>query len=91
MGASKVWFLQRLPPFLQGLVDLLVAAVVYESNQVPQHVLVNSYKGGAGIGTHMDGPLYSACVATITLGGPALMQFHAPTAEGSAGAIVAEV
>ena len=83
--------MQRLPPCLQALVELLVAAGVYEEDQAPQHVLVNSYKGGAGIGAHMDGPLYSACVATITLGGPALMTFHEPTAEGSAGAVAAEV
>lgn len=84
-------FLQRLPAFLQPLVELLVAAGAYQADQGPQHVLVNRYKGGAGIGAHMDGPLYSACVATITLGGPALMAFHETTADDSSGSIVAEV
>ena len=83
--------MQRLPPFLQALVDLLVAAGVYTTETAPQHVLVNSYKGGAGIGAHVDGPLYSECVATITLGGPALMAFHETTANGSSGDLVAEV
>lgn len=82
---------EKLPSFLQALVELLVAAKVYPPDKAPQHVLINSYKQGAGIAPHMDGPLYSPCVATITLGGPALMAFHEVMPDGSQGQLAAEV
>ena len=71
--------------------ELLLAAGVYTPEQAPQHVLINSYSKGAGIAPHMDGPLYSPCVATITLGGPALMAFHEALPDGSQGALTTEV
>ena len=83
--------LQKLPQFLQALVELLLAAGVYPPEQAPQHVLINSYSKGAGIAPHMDGPLYSPCVATITLGGPALMAFHKAEPDGSQGELATEV
>ena len=83
--------LQKLPNFLQALVELLLAAGMYPAHQAPQHVLVNSYTKGAGIAPHMDGPLYSPCVATITLAGPALMAFHKVMPDGSQGQLAAEV
>lgn len=83
--------LQKLPHFLQALVELLVAAGIYPPEQAPQHVLVNSYDRGAGIPPHMDGPLYSPCVATITLGGPALMAFHEALPDETPGELASEV
>ena len=49
---------QALPPFLQAVVDRLVAAGVYSAAEAPNHCLVNEYKDGAGIPPHDDGPLY---------------------------------
>ena len=83
--------LQKLPQFLQALVELLLAAGVYPRDQAPQHVLINSYSKAAGISPHMDGPLYSPCVATITLGGPALMAFHEVQPDGTQGQLATEV
>jgi len=83
--------LQKLPQFLQALVELLLAAGVYPLEQAPQHVLINSYGKAAGISPHMDGPLYSPCVATITLGGPALMAFHEVQPDGTQGQLATEV
>ncbi len=83
--------LQKLPQFLQALVELLLAAGVYPLDQAPQHVLINSYSKAAGISPHMDGPLYSPCVATITLGGPALMAFHEVLPDGTQGQLATEV
>ena len=83
--------MQKLPQFLQALVELLLAAGVYPPEQAPQHVLINSYSKGAGIPPHMDGPLYSSCVATITLAGPALMSFHEALPDGTQGQLAAEV
>ena len=83
--------LQKLPQFLQALVELLLAAGVYPLDQAPQHVLINSYSKAAGISPHMDGPLYSPCVATITLGGPALMAFHEVQPDGTQGQLATEV
>ena len=88
---SCVTCVQKLPQFLQALVELLLAAGVYPPEQAPQHVLINSYSKGAGIPPHMDGPLYSSCVATITLAGPALMSFHKARRDGTQGQLAAEV
>lgn len=85
------WWVQKLPSFLQALVELLLAAGIYTPEQAPQHVLINSYGQGAGISPHMDGPLYSPCVATITLGGPALMSFHEVKPDGVQGQLAAQV
>ena len=84
-------FMQKLPQFLQALVELLLAAGVFSPEQAPQHVLINSYSKGAGIAPHVDGPLYSPCVATITLGGPALMAFHEAKPDGTEGSLATEV
>ncbi|DBA87599.1 TPA: hypothetical protein ACH3X1_004622 [Trebouxia sp. C0004] len=81
---------EKLPQFLQALVELLLAAGVYPLEQAPQHVLINSYSKAAGISPHMDGPLYSPCVATITLGGPALMAFHEVQPDGTQGQLATE-
>ena len=83
--------MQKLPQHLQALVELLLAAGIYPPEQAPQHVLINSYDKGAGIPPHMDGPLYSPRVATITLGGPAVMAFHKALPDGSPGELAAEV
>lgn len=83
--------LQKLPQFLQALVELLLAAGIFPPEQTPQHVLINSYGKSAGIPAHTDGPLYSPCVATITLGGPALMAFHKAFPDGTPGDLVSEV
>lgn len=88
---SSAACVQKLPQFLQALVELLLAAGVYPPEQAPQHVLINSYSKGAGIPPHMDGPLYSSCVATITLAGPALMSFHEALPDGTQGQLAAEV
>ncbi|KAL0028635.1 hypothetical protein WJX79_007115 [Trebouxia sp. C0005] len=82
---------EKLPQFLQALVELLLAAGVYPLEQAPQHVLINSYSKAAGISPHMDGPLYAPCVATITLGGPALMAFHELQPDGTQGPLATEV
>ncbi|KAL3140718.1 hypothetical protein ABBQ32_005275 [Trebouxia sp. C0010 RCD-2024] len=82
---------EKLPQFLQALVELLLSAGIFPPEQTPQHVLVNSYGKSAGIPAHTDGPLYSPCVATITLSGPALMGFHKALPDGTAGDLVSQV
>lgn len=39
------------------------------------HVLLNEYERGQGIGPHADGPLYRPLACVISLGGPAIMTF----------------
>lgn len=88
---SECLIREKLPQHLQALVELLLAAGIYPPEQAPQHVLINSYDKGAGIPPHMDGPLYSPRVATITLGGPAVMAFHKALPDGSPGELASEV
>eukprot|EP00873_Tetraselmis_striata_P037064 jgi/Tetstr1/457328/TSEL_043932.t1 len=88
---------EALPACIQGLVERMVAWDVYTPAHAPNHCLVNEYLLGGGIPPHQDGALYAPCVATITLEGPALMDFHQvsgeqeigePSAVGSAAAQV---
>lgn len=46
------------------------------------HVLVNRYEPGAGILPHEDGPIYRPEAYILSLGGPAVLRFHA-FAEGA--------
>uniref|UniRef100_A0A6B2LER7 Fe2OG dioxygenase domain-containing protein n=1 Tax=Arcella intermedia TaxID=1963864 RepID=A0A6B2LER7_9EUKA len=39
------------------------------------HVLLNQYNDGMGIGAHKDGPLYEDIVFVLNLGGPAAIKF----------------
>lgn len=64
---------EPLPPFLATLAAGLAAAFAWPAP--PDHVLVNDYRGAAGLPFHADGPLYS-CSAVVTLGGPALMELR---------------
>lgn len=87
-------WLQPLPDFLAALVARLVAAGVYPAHRAPNHVLVNDYRGGAGIPAHADGDLYWPRVATLSLAGPAVICFtRAGRASGTGvgGDLVAEV
>ena len=59
---------QALPPFVQALVDSLVASRVYEPQEAPNHCLINDYRDGAGIPAHQDGPLYLDKVRPIIQG-----------------------
>uniref|UniRef100_A0A7S1SXU3 Fe2OG dioxygenase domain-containing protein n=1 Tax=Tetraselmis chuii TaxID=63592 RepID=A0A7S1SXU3_9CHLO len=81
---------EALPGCIQALVARMVGSGVYTEAQAPQHCLVNEYLQGAGIPPHQDGALYAPCVATITLEGRALMDFHpvpdnAPTSQHAGG------
>eukprot|EP00850_Spirogloea_muscicola_P017948 SM000159S01779 [mRNA] locus=s159:106179:108257:- [translate_table: standard] len=40
------------------------------------HILINEYAPGQGIMRHQDGPLYYPVVLILSLGLPAIMQFH---------------
>lgn len=57
-GNQRERVLQKLPPFLAALVDRLVAAGIYSTEEASNHVLINEYSFGAGIPSHQDGPLY---------------------------------
>ncbi len=50
--------MQVLPSYLATLVARLVAAGIYPAERAPNHVLINDYRGGAGIPAHADGELY---------------------------------
>ena len=67
---------QLLPPFLERLVQLLVAEGVFSAETAPNHVLINEYTGGQGLIPHTDGPLYFPRVAVLTLEGSALLEFY---------------
>ena len=51
-------------------------------SQQPDHVLLNEYRHGQGIGRHKDGPMYEPAVAVINMCAPALIHFERePAAE----------
>jgi len=59
--------------------------VVAERGLRLNHVLLNEYVEGRGIGWHQDGPLYHDCALVLSLGGDALMRFFERGKEGERG------
>lgn len=82
--------MQALPEFLQILVGRLVAAGVYAPEAAPNHCLINEYTGGSGIPAHDDGPLYIPPVATISLGGDAVINFVTPASPGAQAQLISK-
>jgi alkylated DNA repair dioxygenase AlkB len=67
---------EPLPPFAQELCDMLQQSGAFGSSRgEPNHLLVNHYRGGQGIGPHRDGQLYDDNVAVISLGREADLSF----------------
>ncbi|CAM9934944.1 unnamed protein product [Ectocarpus fasciculatus] len=66
---------EQLPAFLQEVCDALVEAGVFPESSPPNHVLLNEYSDGQGIGPHKDGPLYEGRVAILSLGKEAFLDF----------------
>ncbi|CAM9410200.1 unnamed protein product, partial [Scytosiphon promiscuus] len=66
---------EDLPVFLQEVCDALVDAGVFPENSPPNHVLLNEYSEGQGIGPHKDGPLYEGRVAILSLGKEVFLDF----------------
>lgn len=83
--------MQALPEFLQILVGRLVAAGVYAPEAAPNHCLINEYTGGSGIPAHDDGPLYIPPVATISLGGDAVINFVTHASPGAKPQLITKV
>ncbi|CAN0391528.1 unnamed protein product [Laminaria digitata] len=66
---------EELPQFLREVCEALVAAGIFPENAPPNHVLLNEYSEGQGIGPHKDGPLYEGRVAILSLGSEANLDF----------------
>lgn len=75
---SRAAVTEPLPPFLATLAAGLAARFGWPAP--PGHVLVNDYRGSAGLDHHTDGPLYS-CSAVVTLSGPALLELRPAAGE----------
>ncbi|KAI8801513.1 hypothetical protein BJ742DRAFT_579455 [Cladochytrium replicatum] len=45
---------------------------------VPNNCLINEYEPSQGIMPHFDGPAYLTAVATVSLGGPCMLEFYHP-------------
>ncbi|CAN0045098.1 unnamed protein product [Ascophyllum nodosum] len=75
---------EELPAFLREVCDALVEAGVFPEDRPPNHVLLNEYTDGQGIGPHKDGPLYDARVAILSLGKEASLEFWASLEDAEA-------
>jgi len=78
---SEASLTEELPIIFQKLIASMVHNGIYPPDRAPNHVLVNEYRDGCGIIPHVDAPLYWPIVATITLGGAALLNFTSATEE----------
>ncbi|CAM9751792.1 unnamed protein product [Choristocarpus tenellus] len=54
------------------------------SSGTPNHILLNEYTGGQGIGPHKDGSLYEGRVAILSLGSAARLEFWASLEDAKA-------
>lgn len=71
---------EAFPEWVAPLVDAVVRSGAWSASEPPNHVLVNSFKPGAGLNPHTDGPLYHRCVAVLGLGSDVTLDLHAPHA-----------
>jgi hypothetical protein len=63
--------LEPLPSFVDAIIDnILQRGIPFP--QRPNHILLNEYSAGMGIGAHFDGPLYDSFVAVLNLQAPAM-------------------
>jgi alkylated DNA repair protein alkB family protein 6 len=65
-----------LPPWLQSLINGLVASDVFPPAQSPNHVLINRYQSSQGILHHTDGPRYEPRTAILSLQSSCIMTFR---------------
>ena len=75
---------EPLPACMAAIAARLAAAApgVFAQQQQPDHVLLNEYAGGQGIGRHKDGPMYAPAVAVVSMGAPALIEFEQERGDG---------
>lgn len=67
-----------MPAWMSSIVNKVsLETELWGTNQKPNHVLVNKYEPGQGILPHKDGPIYFPATAILSLGSPAVMNFHA--------------
>lgn len=69
-----------MPSWAASVCDALVRAGVFPEDEPPNHILLNEYGAGQGLGAHMDGPLYAPRVAILSLASSAHLDFLAPGA-----------
>ena len=88
-AALPSWLVHPVIPRLQSLSlantsqDEAVTHIFSDSpHKTPNHVLINEYEPGQGIMPHEDGAAYHPVVATVSLGGPIVLDIYAKTNEG---------
>jgi alkylated DNA repair protein alkB family protein 6 len=67
----------EFPPPLRMLCQALISSGVFPEEAPPNHILINEYgnQSSSGILPHTDGPAYQDRTATVSVGGPVLLQF----------------
>eukprot|EP00451_Oxyrrhis_marina_P029333 CAMPEP_0204381858 /NCGR_PEP_ID=MMETSP0469-20131031/54604_1 /ASSEMBLY_ACC=CAM_ASM_000384 /TAXON_ID=2969 /ORGANISM="Oxyrrhis marina" /LENGTH=271 /DNA_ID=CAMNT_0051373791 /DNA_START=20 /DNA_END=832 /DNA_ORIENTATION=+ len=83
---SKGMLPEPLPPWLAALCVRVVGEGIFPPELHPNQALVNSYRDGAGIARHKDGPLFSSRVGVVSTGSSAVLEFSE-----ASGAVVAAV
>ncbi|KZC13388.1 putative alpha-ketoglutarate-dependent dioxygenase ABH6, partial [Dufourea novaeangliae] len=67
---------EDIPTWLQKYIDKVSSCNIFETNKLPNHVLINEYLPGQGIMAHSDGPLFHPIVTTISCGSHTLLDFY---------------
>lgn len=50
----------------------------FSQDKLPNHVLINEYLPGQGIMRHLDGPLFTPIICTLSCGSHTVLNFHSP-------------
>lgn len=71
---------EPLPSWLQALVEALLRSGAWPAGDPPpNHVIINDYETGReGLTPHTDGPLYTDCVAVLSLMADVVIELHRP-------------
>ena len=80
MRAGELKVCEPLPHFAEALIEAMLQFGIFPPHQRPNHLLVNDYTVPHGCVAHTDGPLYASRVATISIGGPVLLELQLASA-----------
>ncbi|XP_033329338.2 putative RNA/DNA demethylase ALKBH6 [Megalopta genalis] len=67
---------EDIPGWLQKYINKVSSHDIFETNKLPNHVLINEYLPGQGIMAHSDGPMFHPIVTTISCGSHTLLDFY---------------
>ncbi|EEB15536.1 conserved hypothetical protein [Pediculus humanus corporis] len=69
---------EDIPAWLDKVLSKIKETNAFPKEKQPNHVLVNEYLPNQGIMRHLDGPIFTPVISTISCGSHTVLNFHPP-------------